>query len=109
MFPMYHKNLICSIKISLLSWNAIRKFDKLCLIKLRKYGGILMNITLDIIQDKIEFFEATDIKTLEKKINEQIEHNKAILLEVHHVSHQMHIGENGERFYSAVVHFKAKN
>jgi hypothetical protein len=68
----------------------------------------IVNFTLDIIEDKIEFFEATDIKTLEKKINEQIEHNKAILLEVHHVSHQMHVGPNGERFYSAVVHFKAK-
>jgi len=45
---------------------------------------------------------------LEKKINEQIEINKAILLTVHSVSHQMHIDENGRTFYSAVVHFKAK-
>ncbi|WP_027407894.1 YrzA family protein [Anoxybacteroides tepidamans] len=67
-----------------------------------------MNISFDLIQDKVEFFEATDLATLEKKINEQIEHNKAILLEVHHVSHQMHVAENGQRFYSAVVHFKAK-
>lgn len=67
-----------------------------------------MNFQLDLIQDKIEFFEAYDLKTLEKKINTQIEHNKAILLQVHHVSHQMIIDENGKPYYSAVVHFKAK-
>ncbi|MBB5324854.1 hypothetical protein HNQ34_001952 [Anoxybacillus tepidamans] len=65
-------------------------------------------LTFDLIQDKVEFFEAADLKTLEKKINEQIEQNKALMLEVHHVSHQMHVTENGQRFYSAVVHFKAK-
>lgn len=65
-------------------------------------------LTFDLIQDKVEFFEAADVKTLEKKINEQIEQNKALMLEVHHVSHQMHVTENGQRFYSAVVHFKAK-
>ncbi|MBN6887789.1 uncharacterized protein DUF2536 [Cytobacillus horneckiae] len=67
-----------------------------------------MNFHLDTIEDKIEFFEALDLKTLEKKINDQIETNKAILLSVHHVSHQMHLDENGRCFYSAVVHFKAK-
>ena len=67
-----------------------------------------MNFTFDLIEDKVEFFEASDLQTLEKKINEQIEHNKAILLEVHHVSHQMYVAENGQRYYSAVVHFKAK-
>lgn len=50
----------------------------------------------------------TTCERLKKKINEQIEHNKALLLSVHHVSHQMHVMENGKRFYSAVVHFKAK-
>lgn len=68
----------------------------------------IMNFQLDIIQDKIEFFEAADIKELEKKINEQIEHNQNILLEVHSVSHQMHVSDDGRRLYSAVVHFKAK-
>jgi len=67
-----------------------------------------MNFQLDMIEDKIELFEATDIKTLEKKINEQIENNKVILLRVHSVSHQMHVDENGRTLYSAVVHFKAK-
>ncbi len=67
-----------------------------------------MNFQLDIIQDKIEFFEALSLNELEKKINEQIEHNRNILLEVHSVSHQMHVDEEGRRLYSAVVHFKAK-
>ncbi|WP_367949335.1 YrzA family protein [Bacillus sp. FJAT-29790] len=67
-----------------------------------------MNFHFDLIEDKIEFFEANDIKTLEKKINVQIEHNKAILLVVHHVSHQMSIDEDGRPYFSAVVHFKAK-
>lgn len=67
-----------------------------------------MNFQFDLIEDKVEFFEALALKDLEKKINEQIEHNKAILLTVHHVSHQMHLDENGRTYYSAVVHFKAK-
>ncbi|WP_028391895.1 DUF2536 family protein [Bacillus cihuensis] len=66
-----------------------------------------MNFQLDFIQDKVEFFEADTIKNLEKQIQTQIEVNKAILLEVHSVSHQMHI-KDGHRFYSAVVHFKVK-
>ncbi|UII54966.1 YrzA family protein [Cytobacillus spongiae] len=65
-----------------------------------------MNFQFDLIKDKIEFFEAADLKTLEKKINEQIEVNKGILLCVHSVSHQMHLDEQGRRWYSAVVHFK---
>lgn len=67
-----------------------------------------MEFHFDIIEDKVEFFEALDLKTLEKKINTQIEINRAILLSVHHVSHQMHIDENGRLFYSAAVHFKQK-
>ncbi|KAA9026389.1 YrzA family protein [Niallia endozanthoxylica] len=67
-----------------------------------------MNFQLDFIEDKVEFYEAHDIKTLENKINKQIEINKAILLKVHSVTHQMHVDENGRTLYSAVVHFKAK-
>lgn len=67
-----------------------------------------MNIQLDFIEDKIEFFEAGELGTLEKKINEKIEHNKAIMLSVHSVSHQMHADADGKRLYSAVVHFKLK-
>ena len=66
-----------------------------------------MNFQLDVIKDKIEIFEATSINDLEKRINEQISHNQAILLSVHSVTHQMHVTEDGKRFYSAIVHFKA--
>ncbi|WP_409293394.1 DUF2536 family protein [Peribacillus sp. SCS-37] len=59
------------------------------------------------MEDKIEFFEALSIKEMEEKIQSQIEVNKAILLQVHSVS-QMHVSEEGRRFYSAAVHFKAK-
>jgi hypothetical protein len=67
-----------------------------------------MNIELDLIEDKIEFFEAGDLKSLEKKISEQIEVNKAILLSVNSVSHQMHVNENGQTYFTAVVHFKRR-
>lgn len=67
-----------------------------------------MNFEFSLIEDKVEFFEALDLKTLEKKINEQIDHNRAIMLGVHSVSHQMHVDEEGRRFYSAVVHFRLK-
>jgi hypothetical protein len=67
-----------------------------------------MEFHFDLIEDKVEFFEALDLKTLEKNINKQIEINRAILLGVHHVSHQMHMDENGRLFYSAAVHFKVK-
>ncbi|MFD2679897.1 YrzA family protein [Bacillus seohaeanensis] len=67
-----------------------------------------MNISFELLEDKVEFFEAETLKTLEKKINEQIEHNKAILLQVHSVSHQVTIDDNGRRLFTAVVHFKAK-
>jgi hypothetical protein len=67
-----------------------------------------MHLELDLIEDKIEFFEAGDLKSLEKKIAAQIEINKAILLSVNSVSHQMHVNENGQTYFSAVVHFKRK-
>lgn len=67
-----------------------------------------MQFHLDLLEDKVEFFEAVDLASLEKKIEQQIEHNKAIMLGVHSVSHQMHIDPDGRTFYSAVVHFKLK-
>lgn len=67
-----------------------------------------MNISFDLIEDKIEFFEATSLKDLEKQITTQIDINKTIMLSVHSVSHQMHISEDGKKLYSAVVHFKYK-
>jgi Protein of unknown function (DUF2536) len=75
-----------------------------------KQWRIPMNLQLNLalIQDKIEFFEAESLKTLEQKIQAQIEINQAIMLQVHSVSHQMYVSEEGRRFYSAVVHFKLK-
>lgn len=67
-----------------------------------------MNFQLDFIEDKVEFFEAGDLKTLEKKIANQIEVNKGILLGVHSVSHQVHVNEKGQTYFSAVVHFKKR-
>ncbi|WML59647.1 DUF2536 family protein [Neobacillus sp. PS2-9] len=67
-----------------------------------------MNFQFDLIEDKVEFFEATNLKTLQKKIESQIDENRAIMLGVHSVSHQMHMNENGQTYFTAVVHFKKK-
>ncbi|WP_400242578.1 YrzA family protein [Niallia sp. JL1B1071] len=67
-----------------------------------------MNIQLEMLEDKVEFFEGESLKTIEKKINEQIEVNKSILLAVHSVSHQVTLLDNGRPYYTAVVHFKMK-
>ncbi len=50
--------------------------------------GINMSISFELIKDKVEFFEAADLSTLEKNISEQIELNQSIMLRVHHVQHQ---------------------
>ncbi|GLJ03661.1 hypothetical protein OAS1_29100 [Bacillus sp. YKCMOAS1] len=65
-----------------------------------------MDFQLDFLKDKIEFFEATSLKELEQKIQKQIEHNQAILLTVHSVSHQTTVIDEWI-LYTAVVHFKA--
>ncbi|WP_144547763.1 DUF2536 family protein [Bacillus sp. X1(2014)] len=67
-----------------------------------------MNFQFELIEDKVEFFEADNLKTLQKKIESQIDENRAILLSVHSVSHQMHVSENGQTYFTAVVHFKKK-
>ncbi|MFJ5715463.1 DUF2536 family protein [Neobacillus sp. NPDC093127] len=67
-----------------------------------------MNFQFDLIEDKVEFYEANNLKTLQKKIEAQIDENRAILLGVHSVSHQMHVNENGQTYFTAVVHFKKK-
>ena len=71
-------------------------------------GIYLMNFQLDFIEDKVEFFEATNLQTLQKRIESQIDENRAIMLAVHSVSHQMHVNENGQTYFTAVVHFKKK-
>ncbi|WP_207627496.1 MULTISPECIES: DUF2536 family protein [Bacillaceae] len=68
----------------------------------------MVNFQFDLIEDKVEFFEATTLKTLQKKIESQIDENRAIMLGVHSVSHQMHVNENGQTYFTAVVHFKKK-
>ncbi|MFE0390802.1 YrzA family protein [Bacillus licheniformis] len=67
-----------------------------------------MNFGLDLIKDKIEFFEALSLEELEKKISQQIENNQAILLRVHSVSHHTAVID-GRIHYSAVVDFKAES
>ncbi|GGE74865.1 DUF2536 family protein [Priestia taiwanensis] len=68
-----------------------------------------MQFSLDIIEDKVEFFEATNLQIIEKMISEKIDQNRAIFLQVHHVSHQMYVDPaTNYKCYSAVVHFKAK-
>jgi hypothetical protein len=71
-------------------------------------GVYAMNLHFDLLEDKIEFFEATNIKTLESKIASQIEVNKAIMLHVQSVNYQMHVNENGQTYFTASVHFKLK-
>jgi hypothetical protein len=67
-----------------------------------------MSFFLDKIEHKIEFFEAYDLMTLEKKINEQIENNKALLLNVFSISHNVVFNPiHNKMLYSAIVHFKA--
>lgn len=68
-----------------------------------------MEISLSRIENKIEFFEAQDLRTLETKINDQIENNKALMLDVFTLSHQVVFNPlTNKMHYSAVVHFKVK-
>ncbi|MED4963969.1 YrzA family protein [Heyndrickxia coagulans] len=67
-----------------------------------------MAFELDRIEDKIEFFEADQLEALVKKINDQIEANKTLLLRVASVSHQTQFAADGRPHYSAVVHFAAQ-
>ncbi|TKI23355.1 DUF2536 family protein [Bacillus pumilus] len=72
-----------------------------------EYGEVnQMDFQLDFLKDKIEFFEASSLKELEQQIQKQIEHNQAILLTVHSVSHQTTVIDD-RILYTAVVHFKA--
>ncbi|MGP4080487.1 DUF2536 family protein [Pseudalkalibacillus sp. R45] len=68
-----------------------------------------MELHLDFIEDKVEFFEAGELSKLEVAVQEKIEQNQALLLRVHHVSHQVNIDpSSGKRIYSAIVHFRYK-
>ena len=69
----------------------------------------MMDFILDRIDNKVELLEARDIATLERRIAEQIDMNKALLLDVHAVSHQAVFDPNrGAMLYTAVIHYKAK-
>jgi hypothetical protein len=66
-----------------------------------------MSIFLDKMENKIEFFESYDLNSLEKKINEQIDNNKALMLNVFSISHNVVFSPlKNKMLYSAVVHFK---
>ncbi|MDG5470889.1 DUF2536 family protein [Jeotgalibacillus sp. ET6] len=67
-----------------------------------------MSFQIELIQDKVEFFEAYVLKELERKIEGKIEQNQAIMLHVHSVSHAVALDGKGRIIYTAVVHFKAK-
>ena len=64
---------------------------------------------LDLIEHKIEMFEAFSIKELERQIETQIENNKALMLEPYQVQHQTCYHPLREKMlYTAVVHFRIK-
>jgi hypothetical protein len=68
-----------------------------------------MEITLDIIKDKVECLQAYDFRELERAIEERIGMNKALLLRVKHVQHQVTFDPlRNKMLYSAVVHFAAQ-
>lgn len=64
---------------------------------------------LDRLVDKIEFYQAYDLSSLEKMIAAKIDDNKAMLLQVHAIQHNVVFDPRAEKMlYSATVHFKAK-
>ncbi|MGJ9382879.1 MULTISPECIES: DUF2536 family protein [Salipaludibacillus] len=66
-----------------------------------------MIIQSNALRDKVEIFETSSLMDLERKIENKINENQAILLEVHHVSHQLAFNPiNGKKIYTATVHFK---
>ncbi|SEP23011.1 DUF2536 family protein [Paenibacillus sp. OK076] len=67
-----------------------------------------MEISLDIIKDKVECLQAYDFRELERAIEERIGMNKALLLRVKQVQHQVTFDPlRNKMLYSAVVHFAA--
>ncbi|SLK18973.1 MULTISPECIES: DUF2536 family protein [unclassified Paenibacillus] len=68
-----------------------------------------MEISLDIIKDKVECLQAYDFKELERAIEDRIGMNKALLLRVKQVQHQVTFDPlRNKMLYSAVVHFSAE-
>jgi len=68
-----------------------------------------LDFRLDLLDHKVEFYEAYSLKELEKLIDAQIDNNKALLLEPYSIEHQVTYHPIWEKMlYTAVVHFKAK-
>jgi len=68
-----------------------------------------LDFILDKIEAKVEFFQGYDLKALERQIEQHIDLNKALLLEVHSVQHQVTFDPNANKMlYTALVHFKLK-
>lgn len=68
-----------------------------------------MDFRLDLIETKIECFEASNMQSLETQIAQAIEINKALMLDVHAVSHQATYDPRSEKMkYTAIVHFRLK-
>ncbi|PSL45077.1 uncharacterized protein DUF2536 [Salsuginibacillus halophilus] len=68
-----------------------------------------MELKLQQIEDKIEFFEARTFQDLEANIQARIEVNEQILLHIHRVQHQVYVDpSSGQPVYTANVHFKRR-
>ncbi|WP_342554241.1 DUF2536 family protein [Paenibacillus sp. FSL R7-0652] len=65
-----------------------------------------MEISLDMIKDKVECLQAYDFQELERAIEERININKALVLRVKQVQHQVTFDPiRNKMLYSAAVHF----
>lgn len=68
-----------------------------------------MDFRIELMDTKIECYEAYDIKSLEAHIEKAIEINKALMLDVQAVSHQTTFDPRSEKMlYTAIVHFRIK-
>ncbi|MBR2566008.1 MAG: DUF2536 family protein [Paenibacillus sp.] len=68
-----------------------------------------MEISLDMIKDKVECLQAYNLQELERAIDERIGVNKALLLRVKQVQHQVTFDPvRNKMLYSAVVHFSVE-
>ncbi|GGO06597.1 DUF2536 family protein [Saccharibacillus kuerlensis] len=67
-----------------------------------------MDLILDNIKDKVECLQAYDFNELERAIEMRIEVNKALMLRVKNVQHQVTFDPlRSKMLYSAVVQFAA--
>jgi len=66
-----------------------------------------MEFRLDLLETKIEFYEAFTLQELEGKITRQIDNNKALMLQPISVQHQAVFHPLHEKMlYTACVHYK---